>query len=269
MAKQLLIPLVGEKVNLKDYDPDYTGNFQSKEDVEMLVTEHILELRDLQRILYAESKPSVLVVLQAMDTGGKDGTIRHVFSGVNPQGVNVTSFKAPTPQEAAHDFLWRIHQTTPAKGYIQIFNRSHYEDVLVVRVHDLLPKKVGKARYDQINEFEQYLVENDTVILKFFLHISKEEQKKRLESRIKNPKKQWKFNPDDLKERELWDDYMGAYEDALTKCNTENAPWHIVPANKKGYRNFVGTETIVSTLRKMDLQYPKPKVDLEGIVIPD
>jgi PPK2 family polyphosphate:nucleotide phosphotransferase len=269
MAKQPLIPPIGEKVNLKDYDPGYTGNFESKEDVEMLVTEHLLELRDLQRILYAESKRSILVVLQAMDTGGKDGTIRHVFSGVNPQGVNVTSFKAPTPQEAAHDFMWRIHEAAPARGYIQIFNRSHYEDVLVVRVHDIVPKKVWKERYDQINEFEQLLIENDTVVLKFFLHISKDEQKKRLESRIKNPKKQWKFNSDDLKERELWDVYMDAYEDALTKCNTEDAPWHIVPANKKWYRNYVVTETIVSALRKLDLEYPKPEADLEGIVIPD
>jgi PPK2 family polyphosphate:nucleotide phosphotransferase len=269
MAKQPLIPPVGEKIRLKDFDPGDTGDFKGKQEVKESQDKDLKDLRDLQRVLYAENKRSLLVVLQGIDTGGKDGTIRHVFSGVNPQGVQVAAFKAPTAIELAHDYLWRVHQVVPAKGYIGIFNRSHYEDVLIVRVHDLVPKDVWKRRYDEINAFEEMLTRNGVTILKFFLYISKEEQKKRLESRLNNPKKQWKFSLDDLKERELWDQYIDAYDDALTKCNTDYAPWYIVPGNHKWYRNYVVTKTIVEALRNMDPQYPKPKDDLSNVVIPD
>ncbi len=269
MSKQPLIPLEGEKVRLKDYDPGDTGNFQHKEEVKESLSEDIKRLSDLQRLLYAESKHALLIVLQAIDTGGKDGTIRHVFRGVNPQGVQVTAFKNPTPEELSHDFLWRIHKATPPKGFIGVFNRSHYEDVLVVRVHDLVPKKVWKERYEQINRFEEMLISEGTTILKFFLYISKDEQKKRLESRQHNPKKQWKFAVGDLEERKLWDDYTAAYEEMLTRCSTSYAPWTIVPANHKWYRNYVVTQTIVSALESMHLKYPKPAEDIEAIEIPD
>ena len=222
-----------------------------------------------RRSLYAESKHRLLIVLQAMDTGGKDGVIRHVMSGVNPQGCQVTSFKVPTAEELAHDFLWRIHQQVPRRGYIGIFNRSHYEDVLVVRVHDLVPKKVWQQRYEQINQFEKLLSETGTTILKFFLHISKDEQKRRLEARRDTPEKQWKFSLGDLKEREYWDDYMDAYEDALTRCSTRWAPWYIVPANQKWYRNLVVARTIVKTLESFDMKYPEPEKGIETAVVPD
>jgi PPK2 family polyphosphate:nucleotide phosphotransferase len=219
--------------------------------------------------LYAEAQRSVLIVIQAMDTGGKDGLIKHVFRGLNPAGVAVTSFKRPSEEELAHDFLWRIHQNAPRKGMIGVFNRSHYEDVLVVRVHELVAKSVWKKRYDQINEFEELISESGTTILKFFLHISKDEQKRRLEDRLQEPHKHWKFNVGDLEERKLWDDYMKAYEAALSKCNNEYAPWHIVPANHKWYRNYVVTKALVEAMDGMELKYPPAAEGLESIVIPD
>jgi PPK2 family polyphosphate:nucleotide phosphotransferase len=209
----------------------------------------------------------VLIILQGMDTAGKDGTIRHVMSGLTPQGVRVTSFKAPTEEELAHDFLWRVHQAVPRHGDLGIFNRSHYEDVLVVRVHELVPRHVWKGRYEQINEFEKMLTENRTIILKFFLHISKQEQKDRLEARLKDPDRNWKLTLKDVQERQYWSDYCEAYEEALTRCSTEWAPWHIIPANHKWYRNLLVAEIIVKTLRDLDIKFPPPSKDLSKIVI--
>jgi PPK2 family polyphosphate:nucleotide phosphotransferase len=268
MAKQPLVPKPHSEVKLKDYDPGYLNGYEkeaAKEERQKLE----VRLTDLQERLYAQGTQSLLIVLQAMDAGGKDGTIKRVFSVVNPQGVQVTSFKAPTPQELAHDFLWRVHMNTPAKGYIGIFNRSHYEDVLIVRVEKLVPHDVLEKRYDHINNFERLLADNGTRILKFFLHISKEEQKERFESRLKEPHKRWKFSKGDLAVREKWEQYMDAYEDALQKCNTSYAPWHIVPANHKWYRDLVITRTIVETMDDMKLEFPQPEEGLDDIVIPD
>ncbi len=257
----------GAKVSLADYDPGDTGPYKSADDAADTLQKHIDELSRLQHILYAESRRAVLIVLQGMDAGGKDGTIRHVMSGLNPQGVGVVSFKVPNDEERAHDFLWRVHKVTPRYGHMAIFNRSHYEDVLVVRVHDLVPKKVWKKRFEQINEFEHILTQNNTVILKFFLHISKGEQKKRLEERLHDPTHAWKFSAHDVEERRYWDDYVKAYEDVLEKCSTKRAPWYVVPADHKWYRNLVVAETIVETMRDMDLKYPEPAGDLSRIVI--
>jgi len=233
--------------------------------------ERLLELNEtleeLQELLYAEHKHRLLVVLQAMDTGGKDGTIRHVFEGVNPQGVRVASFKRPTPEELAHDYLWRVHKQTPGKGEIVIFNRSHYEDILVVRVHSLVPKAVWSKRYDQINAFEHTLAEEGTTILKFYLHIDLDEQKERLQARLDEPSKHWKFDPADLKERKLWPQYMEAFEDVLSKTSTPWAPWYIVPANRKWYRNLVIGTVITETLKDLKMRHPEPDFDLAEITI--
>jgi len=202
-----------------------------------------------------------------MDASGKDGTIRHVMYGVNPQVCSVTSFKAPTSEELDHDFLWRIHNAVPPRGEIGIFNRSHYEDVLIVRVHDLVPKTVWSARYEQINDFEKMLSKNNVTILKFFLHISKDEQKERLQERLNDPTKNWKMNPEDLKERELWDDYQKAYEVAIEKCSTKYAPWYIIPANKKWFRNIAVSEIIIETLENLKMKFPKPAFDPSTIVV--
>jgi len=258
----------GTRVRLADHDPDENGGF-SKDDPEV---EQRLEaarerMGDLQARLYAESKQALLIVLQAMDAGGKDGTIRHVMRGVNPQGCSVTSFKAPTTDELAHDFLWRIHQHVPAKGLITVFNRSHYEDVLIARVRKLVPKSVWSKRYAQINAFERLLTESGTRVLKLYLHISEDEQKQRLQARLSDPQKCWKFNPQDLKEREAWDQYMAVYEDALSKCSTACAPWHIIPANRKWYRNLLVAELVADTLETMDPQWPEPVCDLSEVKI--
>ena len=231
------------------------------------IAKDITRLAKLQEMLYAEDRRSVLIILQAMDAGGKDGTIKHVMSGLNPQGCEVTSFKVPSAEEADHDFLWRIHKAVPRRGNIGIFNRSHYEDVLVVRVHNLVPREVWKERYDQINRFEKLLSEMSVVILKFFLHISKEEQRKRFQERLKDPSKNWKFSELDLKERELWEDYQAAYEDALSKCSTEWAPWYVIPANHKWYRNWSVARTIVDTLESLKLSFPVARTDLSKIQI--
>ena len=266
MAKQPLIPKE-DKVDLKDYDADYTDGFNDEKDIQHQLDKDLKRIYELQEILFASANHALLIILQAMDTGGKDGTISHVFRGLNPAGVQVSSFKQPTADDLAHDFLWRIHPCTPPKGMIGVFNRSHYEDVLIVRVHDLAPKKVWKKRYDQINNFEELLVESGTTILKFFLHISKEEQKQRLEDRLKQKDKHWKFNADDLKERDCWDDYTQAYEAVFSKCNTSYAPWYIVPANHKWYRNYIVSQTIVKALEDMKLEYPPTPPGLDTLVV--
>lgn len=256
------------KIKLSQWAPDDSRAFHGgKKDGAERLLELNHELEDQQEMLYAEHKHAVLIVLQGMDTSGKDGVIRHVFEGVNPQGVRVASFKVPTQPEMDHDYLWRIHSQTPGKGEVVIFNRSHYEDVLVVRVHSLVEEAVWKKRYEQINQFEKGLAEAGTTILKFFLHIDPDEQKRRLEERLKDPKKQWKFNPGDLKERELWGLYAEAYEDVLNKTSTEWAPWYIVPANVNWYRNLVIATTLVETLKGLDMHYPPLAEGADKIVI--
>jgi PPK2 family polyphosphate:nucleotide phosphotransferase len=266
MKQPIQIPS-GEKIRLKDFDPDYAGKYEDKDGAKAQTEKNIARLAELQEVMYAEGKHALLIILQAMDAGGKDGTIKKVMSGVNPQGCRITSFKVPTPEELSHDFLWRIHQHVPPRGYIGIFNRSHYEDVLIVRVHNLVPKAVWRERYEQINNFEKLLADNGVTILKFFLHISKDEQKQRLQERLDDKSKNWKFNPGDLKARALWDDYMAAYEDAINKCNTPWAPWHIVPANKKWYRNLAIAERLVEALESLDMKYPPAPEGIEKIVI--
>jgi PPK2 family polyphosphate:nucleotide phosphotransferase len=224
-------------------------------------------IREHQERLWAEQEQSLLVVLQAIDGGGKDGTIAHVFDAVNPQGCKVTGFKAPSEDELRHDFLWRVHKATPGKGEIAIFNRSHYEDVLVVRVHDLVPKKVWRARYDLINEFERNLTAAGTRIVKLFLHISKKEQAERFQARLDNPDKRWKFRRADLDERARWDDYQAAFEEAITRTSTPDAPWYVIPADRKWYRNWAVSSILVETLADMDPQFPEPEEDLTGIVV--
>ena len=225
-------------------------------------------IAELQQRLYAEGKRALLIILQGMDTSGKDGTVRHVLSGVNPQGCRVTSFKAPTAEELAHDFLWRIHRAVPAKGEIGVFNRSQYEEVLIVRVHELAPADVWSTRYEQINGFEQTLTAAGVTILKFFLHISKAEQRDRLQARLEDKTKNWKFNPGDLAERKLWPDYQHAYEDALCRCSTKAAPWFIIPANKKWFRNLAVSSIIRETLEEMHPRFPKPLPGLDKIKVP-
>lgn len=248
---------------LSSIDPDDLGEWKRRQDeARQKLADNCAELEKLQEILFAESKHKILVVLQAMDTGGKDGTIRSVFEGVNPQGVKVVSFKVPTPAEMAHDYLWRIHPHVPGKGELVIFNRSHYEDVLVVRVHEWINKKECELRYQHICDFERLLAEEGTTILKFFLHISKDEQRQRLLERITTTGKQWKFNPGDLKERELWQKYMDAYEETLIETSTSYAPWYVVPSNRNWYRNLVVSNIILDTLKELKMNYPQPAEDL-------
>jgi len=258
----------GNKVKLKEFDPDFHESY-NKESAIAEADSLQEKMWDLQEKLYAQSTQSLLIVFQAMDTGGKDGAIKKVFEGINPQGVRVTAFKAPTLVELNHDFLWRVHPHAPPKGYIGIFNRSHYEDVLVVRVNNLVPRKIWEKRYDHINNFERLLADNGTRIVKFFLHISKDKQKKRLQARLDNPDKNWKFSTGDLPVREQWDDYMAAYEAALTRCNTDYAPWYVVPANRKWYRDLFITRVIAETLEDMKPVFPPPEVGLDKVVIPD
>jgi PPK2 family polyphosphate:nucleotide phosphotransferase len=257
----------GQPVNLADWDPQDRGNFDSKSEGQAELARLNKELEELQELLYAENKHKLLIVLQAMDTGGKDGVIRHVFDGVNPQGVKVASFKVPTPVELSHDFLWRIHQQTPGHGEIVIFNRSHYEDVLVVRVNNLAPPEVWGRRFDHINAFERLLVDEGATILKFYLHICKDEQARRLQARLDEPHKRWKFARRDLEERKLWPDYMRAYEDALSRTSTEWAPWYVVPANRKWYRNWVISTVVVNALKGLNMHFPPAEGGLDEIVI--
>ena len=266
LYKPFIVP-TGKKVEIADYDPDYTAGLKDKDSANGILEDNIKKLRELQQLLYAENKNAFLIVLQGMDTAGKDGTISHVMSGINPQGCQVTSFKAPSEEELDHDFLWRIHKNIPSKGNIGIFNRSQYEDVLVVRVKDLVPKSIWKARYDQINKFEEILSENRVKILKFFLHISKEEQKKRLEERLSNPAKNWKLSLSDIQERKLWDKYMKAYEEVLSRCSTEYAPWFVIPANHKWFRNLAVSQIIVEELKSWEMKFPKSSLDLSKVKI--
>jgi PPK2 family polyphosphate:nucleotide phosphotransferase len=258
----------GGRVDLREWDPNDKSVFPvGKKEGRKWLLEINQRLEELQELLYAEHRHKVLIVLQAMDTGGKDGVIRHVFEGVNPQGVRVASFKKPTPEELDHDFLWRVHKRVPAKGEIVIFNRSHYEDVLVVRVHNLVPEAIWSKRYDHINSFERMLADEGTTILKFFLHIDLDEQKERLQARLDEPHKRWKFDPEDLEKRKLWPEYMKAYEDAIGKTSADWAPWYIVPANRKWYRNLMVGTVITETLEDLNLCYPEPEFDPADIRI--
>jgi PPK2 family polyphosphate:nucleotide phosphotransferase len=256
----------GSRVQLGEIDPSRTPALrgpgeQERAAAEALHAENVAAMQDLQTRLWAEGRRSVLIVLQGMDTSGKDSTIRHVFGMLNPQGVRVVGFKQPTPEELAHDYLWRIHQHTPEKGRIVIFNRSHYEDVLVVRVHALVPEPVWRERYEQINQFESLLASSGTTILKFFLHISKAEQKQRLQERLDDPSKRWKFSAGDLDERKRWGDYHAAYEDAISRCSTEHAPWFVIPADRKWYRNWAISSIVREVLEQMNPQPPKGDFD--------
>ncbi len=257
----------GARLSLATIDtsatPGAPGDRAATEKATGKLTAKACELDDR---LWAQRTRSVLVVLQAMDTGGKDGTVKHVFRGLNPEGLHVRYFKAPTDEEVAHDFLWRIHAQVPRLGEIGIFNRSHYEDVLIVRVHKLIPEKLWRPRYAAICDFERILVESGTAIVKLMLHISKDEQRKRLEARLQDPEKRWKFQPGDLKERERWDDYMKAYEDALTQTSTADAPWYVVPSDHKWYRDWAVSTILLETLRGIGPAYPKPP-NLEGITV--
>jgi PPK2 family polyphosphate:nucleotide phosphotransferase len=258
----------GKKVKLSEWGPSDTSEFKGgKEEARIEVLKQNLRLRELQEVLFAEHKHKILIVLQAMDTGGKDGAIRHVFEGVNPNGTRVANFKQPAGEELEHDYLWRVHKQVPAKGELVIFNRSHYEEVLIVRVHKLVPEEVWKPRYGQINDFEEMLAENGTTILKFYLHIDKEEQKNRLQARLDDPNKHWKFRTGDLEERKLWPDYMQAYEDVLNKTSTAAAPWFIVPANHKWYRDFVISSILLERLEGLKMKFPEPEDDLSGVVV--
>ncbi len=252
------------RITLADRDPGETMGLD-KEAAAEKTEKNIARLDELQYLMYGEHRRALLVVLQGMDGAGKDGTIRHVMRGLNPQGCRVTSFKAPSAEEAEHDFLWRVHRVVPSSGEVAIFNRSHYEDVLAARVRKLVPKTVWTRRYDHINRFEQLLTDSDIVIAKFFLHVSKDEQGRRFEERLRDPTKQWKLSPSDFEDRKHWDDYVAAYEDALTRCSTSDAPWFIVPADKKWFRNFAVSRILVETLEALDMRFPKPTVDVSRI----
>lgn len=266
MQRYLIKP--GTKVDLSAWDPNDTSAFDGDKDDAKKVTAGLVQrLNELQEVLYAQHMHRILVVLQAMDTGGKDGTIRSVFGPLNPQGVRVASFKVPTAEELDHDYLWRIHKQTPGRGEIVVFNRSHYEDVLVVRVHSLVPEAVWSKRYDQIKAFERTLAQEGTTIVKFFLHIDLDEQKARFQARLDEPSKRWKFNPADLEERKLWRDYARAYEDAIGRTSTSFAPWFVIPANRKWYRNLVVASIMVEQLERLHMEYPAPKYDPESILI--
>lgn len=253
----------GGKVNLKDYDPGYNDAHPDRPSVDQELEKLSNELSNLQEAMASAQHQSLLMILQGMDTSGKDGTIRHVLSRVNPQGCQVHSFKEPTPEELNHDFLWRIHKAIPEKGVMGIFNRSQYEDVLIARVHNLVPEEIWGRRYQEINNFEKLLANNNTIILKFFLHISYEEQEKRLLAREQDRDKAWKLSASDWAERKYWDDYQHAYEDALTKCSTDDAPWYIVPADHKWYRNLAIAHTLVHTMKKYKDEWKK-QLEIRG-----
>jgi PPK2 family polyphosphate:nucleotide phosphotransferase len=255
----------GTKVRLAELDPSFTGKHESEAEAKSAILDDLDRLRKLQYRLYAEHERSVLIVLQAADAGGKDGTVRHVFGAFNPQGASVHAFKVPTAEEAAHDFLWRVHAAAPARGHIAIFNRSHYEDVLVARVHGLVPEDVWRKRYDRINEFEKNLAQAGTRILKFFLRISPDEQLRRFEKRLDDPQSWWKLNESDYAERERWDDYRHAYEDVLERCSTKRAPWYVIPADRKWFRNLAVARIVADTLDDLGLQFPKPAADIDAI----
>jgi PPK2 family polyphosphate:nucleotide phosphotransferase len=256
----------GSKIRLKHRDPGDTFGRKRNDKAHEKTLDR---LRELQHLLYADKRYSLLIVLQGLDAAGKDGTIRHVMSGVNPQGCDVTSFKAPSAEELARDYLWRIHKAVPPRGNIGILNRSHYEDVLIVRVHNLVPKSTWQRRYHQINDFERMLTENGVTILKFFLHISREEQKKRFEARMQDSSRNWKLSLPDFEERQHWDHYTEAYEEALRRCSTKEAPWYVIPSNRKWFRNYLVAELVVRALDNMRLKYPAPTVDISQVVLGD
>jgi PPK2 family polyphosphate:nucleotide phosphotransferase len=258
-AKLVVKP--GKPFTLKDRDPKGSRGLPDKQAAEKLVAESVQRLADLQYRLWAENQRAVLIVLQGMDTSGKDGTIKHVMTGFDPQGCRVVPFKKPSEIEADHDFLWRIHEAVPARGEVAIFNRSHYEDVLITRVHGMIDKAECARRYRQINDFEQYLTDHGTVIIKFMLHISKEEQRDRLIERLKDPEKRWKFSAQDIAERKRWDDYQSAYESVLEHCSTRAAPWHVIPSDRKWLRNLAVAGIVVETMKEMDPRLPKPTID--------
>ena len=257
----------GKRIKLADFDPGFDGGLPGFKETENLLITNRERLMEFQTLLFAERKRSLLIVLQGMDSSGKDGVMRHVMHGVNPKSCTVTSFKTPTIEEIEHDFLWRVHKACPRKGHIGIFDRSHYGDVLVVRVRGLVEKSVWKKRYDQINDFERMLTENGTTILKFFLNISKDEQRKRLQKRLDDPTKNWKMSLSDIHNRELWDSYMDAYEAVMNKCNTDYAPWYIISSDKKWFRNLMISHIINHTLESMNMQYPRPEYDPSKIII--
>lgn len=254
----------GSKVTLAKHDPADTNGFKDKDAAEKAVADNVARLNEMQEVLYAENKRAVLLVLQGMDGSGKDGTVRHVMSGLNPMGVTIVSFKKPTEEELDHDYLWRVHKVCPARGDITVFNRSHYEDVLIVRVNEWIDKAECQRRFRQINDFERMLTDNGTTIIKCFLHISKDEQRERLEARLHDPLKNWKFQPGDIDVRKQWGLYMGkggAYETMLRETSTEHAPWHIIPADKKWYRNLAVSGLLLATMEEMKLKMPKPVKD--------
>lgn len=255
----------GVRVRLKDFDPDFADQLESKKSGRAEIEKLQQRMDDLQFRLYAEQKHSLLICLQAPDAGGKDGVIRHVIGCMNPQGCRVVGFKQPSPEELAHDFLWRVERQTPKRGEVVIFNRSHYEDVLMVRVHNLVPKAVWSKRYEQINAFERILAANGTHILKFFLHIGKEEQLRRFKQRLDDPARRWKISEADYTEREYWDSYSTAYEDALGKCSTSYAPWFVIPSNHKWFRNLAISRIIVETMERLGIELPQPTVNLAAI----
>src|SRR6058998_1016339 len=264
--RKKLVVNPGSNIRLKHFDPGYHGKHESHKSALPEIQENRQKMKDQQYLMYAENKHSLLIVLQGLDAAGKDGVVRHVLTGMNPSGCVAVNFKEPTAKELAHDFLWRVHPHVPAKGSVAIFNRSHYEDVLVVRVHGLVPEKVWSKRYDQINDFEQIIAtENNTTILKFFLHISKEEQLARFEKRLDDSKRQWKISESDYKERDYWDDYTKAFEDVLNKTSTEHAAWFIIPSDHKWFRDLAVSQIIVREMEAMEMQFPKPTVNLAEI----
>ena len=252
----------GTTIKLADIDTKDTFGFAKGPELDAALARNIARLDELQYLMYAERRHALLVVLQGMDAAGKDGTIRHVITGFNPQGCRVIPFKAPTPEELAHDFLWRVHAVVPGLGDVAIFNRSHYEDVVTVRVRELVPPRVWKRRYGEINQFERMLADSGVVIVKVFLHISKDEQKQRLERRLQDKTKQWKVALSDFEDRKRWKRYQRAYEDAIAQCNAEDAPWYVVPADRKWFRNLAVSQILVDTLEALDMKFPKPTVDL-------
>jgi PPK2 family polyphosphate:nucleotide phosphotransferase len=257
----------GDTVRLADHDPSDALGWD-RDAADLRLDKNRTRMAELHDLLYADNNHALLIVLQGMDTCGKDGTVRHVLTGLDPQGCKVHPFKVPSSTEADHDYLWRVHQAVPARGEIGVFNRSHYEDVLVTRVQGTVGKKLAARRFQQINDWERHLTENDVLILKLFLHISRDEQRERLQARLDDPSKNWKFSEHDLEARARWDDYQDAYADLLMACSTDHAPWYIVPANRKWVRNLVVSELIVETLASLKMTYPRPKLDRSKVVIP-
>ena len=255
----------GDKLKLGKIDPDFTDKHKNKASALERLGKYNQKLRELQYLLYAESKRSLLICLQALDAAGKDGAINHVLGNMNPQGTRIHGFKVPSHEEAAHDFLWRIHRRTPAKGEVVVFNRSHYEDVLIVRVHQLVPKSVWSKRFELINDFEKGLIANGTHVLKFFLHISPDEQLRRFKKRMDDPARHWKISEGDYSEREFWPKYTEAYQDAIRKTSTSHAPWYVIPSNRKWFRNLAISKIVVETLESLNMQFPPPTVDLADI----